>query len=120
MNSTVQVPIEKGLADGQWHERSLCIDERHVSVMLRFCQGQWQGFLNACPHQGRRMDYAPDQFLLSPQGTLVCPAHGAEFRAEDGFCVNGPCRGASLKPITISENETGDRLFLSADWLTAG
>ena len=113
--SAVQIPIDENLSDGQWHERSVVIEDRHISVMLRFSEGQWQGFQNACPHQGRRMDYAPDRFLMTPKGTLVCPAHGAEFRPTDGFCVNGPCRGASLKPVEVSESEAGI-LTLKAVW----
>lgn len=52
-------------------------------------------FANCCPHQGRRLDYAPDRFLTK-HGTVVCAAHGAVFGMIDGRCLQGPCRGESL------------------------
>lgn len=55
-----------------------------------------QVFANHCPHQGRRLDYAPDRFLTKDT-TLVCAAHGAVFSMADGECVQGPCRGESLR-----------------------
>ena len=58
-------------------------------------------WLNICPHAGRRLDYAPGQFLLD-QGRLVCAAHGASFELEQGVCVAGPCRGASLVPLAVA------------------
>ena len=108
----VTVPINEAWRDGHWHEYSCTVNDRHVSIMFRFVQGHWQAFLNACPHQGRRMDFAPDQFLVGPDGTIVCPAHGAEFRPDNGFCVNGPCRGASLQAVTVDEHgRSGSLVF---------
>ena len=88
-----------------WYEYSLQTDKRLLSVMMQCLNNQYIGFENSCPHQGRRMDYAAGQFLTSDSGTIVCPAHGAEFNPESGLCVNGPCLGQSLKPITIKINE---------------
>ena len=64
-------------------------------------------YRNFCPHQGRRLDYAPGEFLETPDKQVVCPAHGATFNTEDGFCTGGPCAGDSLKAIavTISNNK---------------
>lgn len=58
-------------------------------------------FANSCPHQGRRLDYAPDRFLTQ-NGMLVCPAHGAAFDMNSGHCLQGPCRGASLRSYGCS------------------
>jgi nitrite reductase/ring-hydroxylating ferredoxin subunit len=55
-----------------------------------------QVFENCCPHQGRRLDYAPDRFLTKAT-SLVCAAHGAVFSMADGLCLQGPCRGESLR-----------------------
>ncbi len=57
-------------------------------------------YVNICPHAGRPLNWAPGRFLFS-QGNLVCAAHGASFRAADGYCVDGPCRGESLKPVPV-------------------
>lgn len=57
-------------------------------------------FHNACPHAGRRLDWAPGRFLIE-HGHLVCAAHGAVFELDTGACVGGPCRGAGLRRIPV-------------------
>lgn len=57
-------------------------------------------WLNACPHAGRRLDYAPGRFLQHA-GRLVCAAHGAQFELEGGRCVEGPGRGGGLQPLAV-------------------
>ncbi len=59
-------------------------------------------YRNICPHQGRRLDYAPGEFLETPDQQVVCPAHGATFKVEDGYCTGGPCAGDSLKSVAVS------------------
>ncbi len=65
-------------------------------IVIR-CGDTVQVYANRCPHQGRRLDYAPDRFLIK-DATLVCAAHGAVFGMADGLCLQGPCRGESLMP----------------------
>jgi nitrite reductase/ring-hydroxylating ferredoxin subunit len=58
-------------------------------------------YRNHCPHTGGPLDWVPDQFL-NPEGDLVqCATHHALFRIEDGLCVQGPCAGRSLSPVTL-------------------
>lgn len=58
-------------------------------------------WLNICPHAGRRMDYAPNVFLFK-DGKLTCAVHGATFAlAQNGLCVQGPCRGDSLSGVAL-------------------
>jgi nitrite reductase/ring-hydroxylating ferredoxin subunit len=33
---------------------------------------------------------------------ILCAAHGAEFRIEDGYCLRGPCMGDRLEPIEVA------------------
>lgn len=69
-------------------------------VLLR--QGEsLKAWLNICPHAGRRLDWAPGKFLVD-KGKLVCAAHGASFELQQGECVAGPCRGASLTPVRVA------------------
>jgi nitrite reductase/ring-hydroxylating ferredoxin subunit len=89
----------------QWYEFSLQTDSGLVSIMVQFKNKEYIAFYNACPHQNRRMDYATDSFLTSQSGTIICPAHGAEFNPDTGFCINGPCRGQSLSTVHIQTNE---------------
>lgn len=68
-------------------------------VVLRYGD-QVNAYLNICPHAGRPLNWAPGRFLLS-HGQLVCAAHGASFKPESGECIGGPCKGQSLKRVTI-------------------
>ncbi len=57
-------------------------------------------YLNICPHAGRSLSWAPGRFLIENE-LLICAAHGASFALDDGRCVLGPCRGASLKAVPV-------------------
>ncbi len=76
------------------------IDGDNEAILLYLDDEQIQAWLNICPHAGRRLDYAPGKFLMQ-DGNLVCAAHGATFRLDNGECVAGPCRGASLKAVPV-------------------
>lgn len=93
------------IKEGKWYEFNLQTDSQLISLMLKLSDGKYVAYKNSCPHQGRRMNYSIGKFLLTEEGNLVCPAHGAEFLPETGFCVNGPCKGESLEPIHIQLNE---------------
>ncbi len=95
----------KEITAHNWYEFSLQTEKGLLSIMLIQDEEGLRAFENSCPHQGRRMDYAAGQFLLDAHGTIICPAHGAEFNPNDGLCTNGPCQGQSLKPITVKSNE---------------
>jgi len=71
------------------------------SLILFRRDGEVQAWMNVCPHAGRRMDYAPGQFLLTRDQQLVCAVHGATFRLDDGACTGGPCRGQSLLAVAV-------------------
>jgi len=81
--------------NGQPVTVDVLINNTLQSLVLIQVDGKPKLFLNQCPHQGRRLDYAPGKFLCKNQ-TLVCAAHGAVFAMASGLCVQGPCRGESL------------------------
>src|SRR3546814_15079106 len=70
-----------------------------------------RAWLNICPHAGRRLDWAPGQFLKSREGHLVCAVHGATFELSGGVCVAGPCRGESLRAVAVEVK--GDDVVLT-------
>lgn len=70
-------------------------------VLYRAAADQVRAWLNVCPHAGRRLDWAPGQFLKSAQGQLICAAHGAAFELDEGVCVGGPCRGDRLRAVAV-------------------
>ena len=79
-------------------------------IFLVYQDGKVYGYLNRCPHTGVSLDWVPDQFLDATEKLIQCATHGAQFRIEDGFCVYGPCHGASLTQIPIEIE--GDDVFL--------
>ena len=44
---------------------------------------------------------------------LVCSTHGAMFEPGTGYCVAGPCRGASLERVEVRESD--GRVLLVGD-----
>jgi nitrite reductase/ring-hydroxylating ferredoxin subunit len=58
-------------------------------------------YVNSCPHIGVPLDWAPDRFLSSDGGHIVCSMHGAEFDIATGVCLRGPCLGDGLEAIMI-------------------
>ncbi len=69
---------------------------------------------NACPHAGRRLDYAPGKFLWQ-SGHLVCAAHGAQFELAQGRCVDGPGRGGGLAALPVRPSAEGWWVALRPD-----
>ena len=99
LTTLIDVPTD------QWSEHSLQTENGHLSVMVKRGPTDWVAFINQCPHQGRRMDYAENAFLETPEQQLVCPAHGATFDSQTGLCTSGPCAGQSLTQLVISIDE---------------
>ncbi|MFT3805705.1 Rieske (2Fe-2S) protein [Arenimonas sp.] len=107
------------LEDGAITSINAEIDGEMESIILRRRGASVQAWLNICPHAGRRLDYAPGRFLLS-DGLLVCAAHGASFELEEGECVGGPCRGASLRAVPVRIGAEGALHFGSAQGAASG
>lgn len=69
--------------------------------------GRLHVYLNACPHLGLPLEMLPDRFLDAAGRYLVCSAHGARFRPEDGRCIAGPCIGDALEPVAAEVDADG-------------
>jgi nitrite reductase/ring-hydroxylating ferredoxin subunit len=90
------------LAPGSLHEVEAMVEGDAESLILhRDGAGDVRAWLNVCPHAGRRLDWAPGQFLRSKDGLLVCAVHGASFELQRGECVAGPCRGEALRKVAV-------------------
>ena len=89
------------IAEGGFAETEAVVEGDAESLIL-FRQGdRVRAWMNICPHAGRRLDWAPGQFLKSKEGLLVCAAHGASFELQHGECVAGPCRGEALRSVPV-------------------
>ncbi len=95
------------IEEGGFAEIEMEVDGTAESVIVHRDAGAVRGWLNVCPHAGRRLDWAPGQFLKSRDGLLVCAVHGASFELAGGTCVAGPCRGDALRavPLAVRDGE---------------
>ena len=73
---------------------------------------QMYAYKNQCPHTGVNLNWQPNQFFDIDNRFLQCSTHGALFRTNDGYCVRGPCAGASLVSIPL-KIENGSIYFES-------
>ncbi len=76
--------------------------EKAFSILVVRWGDRAFGYINQCPHQGVNLDWERNQFL-DPSGLrLMCGKHGALFEIGTGRCVDGPCQGQGLEPVSIS------------------
>lgn len=64
-------------------------------------------YVNSCPHLGLPLEPVPHRFLDAKRSTIICCAHGARFRIEDGHCTSGPCYGESLEAVPARIDSEG-------------
>jgi len=78
-------------------------NERGRDQVLLVRQGDGiYGYVNNCPHYDRApLGWKKDEFLSGDRKHIMCAAHGALFRIEDGACTLGPCLGQNLEPVDI-------------------
>ncbi len=71
-------------------------------------------YVNSCPHIGLPLDPVPDRFLDAKREHVICSAHGARFRVEDGYCFSGPCHGEYLERVPARVDAEG-RVMIPED-----
>ena len=71
------------------------------ALVLRDHGGELRAYLNRCEHLPIPIDGGARRFLSSDGQHLQCGTHGARFRLEDGYCVEGPCVGRALQAIPL-------------------
>src|SRR5579859_6427208 len=69
--------------------------------------GKVYAYRNSCPHAGRFLNWKPDAFLTRDRSLIMCSAHGALYRMDNGACAGGPCGGAALTalPVAVEQGE---------------
>lgn len=60
-------------------------------------------YLNRCAHVPASMDWQEGQFFDQDKRYIICSIHGALYEPVNGECVGGPCPGARLLAIELSE-----------------
>ena len=72
-------------------------------------------YVDRCPHTGVGLAWVPDRYLDADGVYIQCALHGALFLPESGYCVSGPCAGASLQSVPVEVSEGRIRLRAQPD-----
>jgi len=69
---------------------------------------------DSCPHHRTPLPWRRDAYLNAAGNRIVCSAHGALFELDSGLCVQGPCLGERLSPISCVVTAAGDVVLVEA------
>lgn len=81
--------------------------DRHDIVLIKLNE-EIKAYENNCPHQNVPLNEAYKIDVNPFENTMKCSVHDAFFNIEDGICVDGPCWGESLTPVSIRIDDKGD------------
>ncbi|NEX62748.1 Rieske (2Fe-2S) protein [Noviherbaspirillum galbum] len=108
MKENVAIPIcdSAALAEGGKGVRFTVTVGGHpgTGFAVRF-DGKVVAYLNRCAHVPIELDWNEGDFFESSGLYLMCSTHGALYLPESGKCAGGPCRGGSLRPVTVFERD---------------
>ena len=100
-NDTIRLCALSDIDDPGSHEFSWGEGDWPLPLFVVRRDGKVRGFVNRCPHAGHELNLLPNEFLTGDGELLMCRSHGARFRIDDGFCVLGPCPGATLPRFAV-------------------
>lgn len=84
-----------------------------MAILLRDEEGRVVAYRNLCRHLPVPLDGGTGELLTEDGAHLVCGTHAATYRVNDGYCVDGPCKGLSLQLLYVRHDD-GD-LYVSDD-----
>lgn len=68
-------------------------------------------YLNECAHREMELDWNPGDVFDASGKNLICATHGAIYNPVNGACVGGPCNGAGLIALGVTERD--GQIFLN-------
>lgn len=73
------------------------------AILVRFAEGV-ATYRNFCSHW---TDVRLDRGAGAPirNGEIMCRKHGATFETDSGYCNFGPCEGATLDEVKVTETD---------------
>ncbi len=80
------------------------------ALVTRDDSGRIVAYRNECKHLPIPIDGMTRKFFDKEGTHLLCALHGARYRVNDGQCISGPCRGASLEAVALEFD--GDEVFV--------
>ena len=82
-----------------------------LALLLRDESGSIVAYRNLCRHLPVPLDGGTGELLSEDGAYLICGTHGATYRIDDGYCVDGPCEGMALQRLYVREED--GNLFVS-------
>ena len=73
-----------------------------LAFLIRF-NGIIYAYLNRCAHLMLELDWDDAEYFNASGEYILCSNHGAMFEPATGLCIDGPCYGASLTPVSVVE-----------------
>ena len=78
--------------------------ERTPAFVVRF-RGRVHAYLNRCSHLPMELDWREGEVFDAEGRDLICSTHGASYSADSGRCLGGPCGGAPLVALQVTERD---------------
>ena len=82
----------------------LAYGDKATGFVVRY-NGKAVAYLNRCAHVPIELDWAEGEFFESSGLYIMCATHGAIYVPDSGYCAGGPCKGARLRSILVTEEE---------------
>ena len=101
------------LADGQGLPFELGPEPDVLRIVVVRAGDLVRAYLNCCPHFRIPLDVG--RGVKTFRQHILCVNHYAVFRFEDGYCIDGPCKGSALTPIAVEVRD--GRVALAAEAL---
>ena len=90
----------------------LAFGDKATGFVVRY-DGRAHAYLNRCAHVPIELDWAEGEFFESSGLYLMCATHGAIYVPDSGYCAGGPCKGARLRVISVTEE--GGSIYWAPD-----
>ncbi len=90
------------------------LGERVTGFAIRY-QQKIYAYINQCAHVPVELDWNEGDFFNMSKDLLICATHGAQYTPNTGYCVIGPCKGKSLKPIEVAEREQQVFIYIESN-----
>lgn len=85
-----------------------------VSAFVIRYRGKPHGWINRCAHVSVELDWQQGEFFDDAGLYLICATHGAVYEPDTGRCVAGPCKGARLQKVAVTERDGS--IFLDTEY----
>jgi nitrite reductase/ring-hydroxylating ferredoxin subunit len=85
------------------------LGDRETGFVVRY-HGAVYGYINQCAHVPAPLDWKEGDFFDITRTSIICATHGAQYHPATGYCVLGPCKGKSLKKLSVVERD--EKIYL--------